>query len=133
VKRLTISRNSWHYKLALYGLLNEDRDETDLCRYWWALVRGVLRAPFLALAGAVVVYAVLIDPLLMLAVYAATGVLVSPDALPMTLALYGVGTVIAVSAYRDWVRKSRPRREPGLVATAYHGWKEKTCVLVRVE
>jgi hypothetical protein len=120
VKRLTISRNSWHYKLALYGKLDEDRDETDLCRYWWALVRGVLRAPFLALVGAVVVYA-------------ATGVLVSPDALPMTLALYGVGTVIAVSAYRDWVRKSRPRREPGLVATAYHGWKEKTCVLVRVE
>lgn len=133
MKRLTISRDSWHYKLALYGLLNEHRSETDLCRYWWALVRGVLRAPFLAVLGALVVFAMVVDPLLALAVYVGTGFLVMPFFFPLTVALYGGAFVVAVGMYTDWRREHRKCESPGLVGTAYRGWKDKTCVLVQVE
>lgn len=133
MNRLTISRNSWHYKLAQYGGLSEHYSETDLCRYWWALVRGVLRAPFLAALGAFLLFVVIVDPLLAVAVFFATGQWVLPYMAPLSFAVYLVGAWICIVVYRKQSLERRPNSPPGLVRSAYHGFKEKICVLVQVD
>jgi hypothetical protein len=132
MKRLEISRDSWHYRLALFGLLNAERTETDLCRYFWALVRGVLRAPFLALVGAGFAYVMLVVPALCFVVWLQTGYLVTTDQLFVGLTFWAVIAFFCAAFYTQERAHARQYRPPGLVKSAYRGWKDKTCVLVEI-
>lgn len=131
MKKLTISRDSWHYKLAQYGQLR-DSDETDLCRYWWALVRGVLAAPFLVLVGTGLGFLFVVAPLMPFVVWLTTGVFHVAEYAFAGLVLWAAALVfVGYFALQEYSRRHR-NDPPGLVRSAYHGWKKKTCVLVEV-
>lgn len=139
MKKLTIRADSWHYRLAKYGRLNADWDgRTDLCRYFWALLRGVLFAPALVAIGVffgsfltapvvALVVVVLHGPFELEGLWAAFAIVGS--------AIWFVGAAGAVSVgVRVWMESRTPAsRLPGLIKTAYRGWREKTCVLVEIE
>jgi hypothetical protein len=132
MKRLEISRDSWHYRLALFGLLNAERTETDLCRYFWALVRGVLRAPFLAVVGAGLAYVMVLSPVLCFVVWLQYGHLPTPFALFAGGVAWLCVVWFCFLVYLQERRNARRNAPPGVIKSAYHGWKDKTCVLVEI-
>lgn len=128
---LSINRNSWHYRLASYGHLSQYDDRTDLCRYFWALVRGALKAPAIVAVLAALLWALVVAPTLCLLVWAATGVLYWSDSA-------GIGTFLwawAAGTFLMFAIQEKRTSLPGarLVAAGYRGWKEKTCVLVELK
>lgn len=133
MKSLTINANSWHYRLALYGHLDTDYDDgrTDLCRYFWALVRGFFKAPFIVVVGACLGYALVMGPLLAVVVWLGTGFYV-----PDTVAVAGMGMwfMAGILFGALWVQDQKFDNSPALqlAGAAYRGWKDKTCVMVEV-
>lgn len=132
MKNLTVNRNSWHFKLASYGLLDTTYRQLDLCQYFWALARGLGRAPVSILAGVLVLYCLIVSPLMALWVWAAWGAFVpdEPAFVGMGFALFicvGCGVIYALEA--DYKTPSAVR----LARAGYRGWKEKTCVLIEVK
>jgi hypothetical protein len=136
MKRLTINVNSWHYKLALYGHLDEEYGRTDLCRYFWALVRGVLKAPLLVSAGVVAGFVLVVGPLMALVVWAISGQLVPDDIAAVGFGAWLIAAImtsfLCVDELRRRQRYAQQTNPPGLLKSAYRGWKEKTCVLVEL-
>lgn len=56
MKEFKLKKNSWHFKLATFGGIDEYDEETNICRYFWkGIVPGsAVIALLVALAGAVV-------------------------------------------------------------------------------
>jgi VIT1/CCC1 family predicted Fe2+/Mn2+ transporter len=125
--KLTINANSWHYRLARYGLLDENWYQTDLCQYFWAMVRGVLRAPLLVVAGVFLGYFMVVLPVIAGIVWLFFGSFLG-DFLVISFVLWGLAVAIVGIAGAEHLRYS----EPGIIRSTYRGWKEKTCVLVEV-
>lgn len=127
--KLTIERKSWHYKLATFGWLDVDYDDqTDLCRYFWALVRGAGRVPFFILVGAGVLWVLVLNLLVMLAVFISTGIFHVTTASEVGLAVWLVGALMGGMFYVIETGKEVPGAR--LITAGYRGWKEKTCVIV---
>jgi len=133
MKTLTIDRNSWHYRLAKFGKLY-DEGGTDLCSYFWALVRGVVSVPFSIIVGVLAGF-LLFAPILALIVWAVEG------RYPVEIfALFG-SFLYCISAFIGFVvwfvlrgvEKIGSTPPMQLVKAGYRGWKEKTCVLVEVK
>jgi uncharacterized integral membrane protein len=141
MKALTIDANSWHYKLALYGHLTADpySGRLDLCRYFWALLRGALKAPAIVAAVVLAAMTLVVHPLAALVTFVKWGHFDPPliGIIGIVIAGYAIFFFVVLYVARV-LRERRERRdyrssEPGLIKTAYRGWKEKTCVLVEVK
>jgi len=112
---MEIRKNSWHYKFYTLALGHPPTGTTNLCRYFWATVAGVLMA---VIMGAVVL---LILGLIGMAFYHFT--LYSFAALGIILLL------IALSIIRDR-RPDRAPAEPGLVRLYLRAKKDRVCPLI---
>jgi hypothetical protein len=135
MKQLTISADSWHFKLATFGALKAYDNQTDLCRYFWAIVRGILRAPSLILLGVAVGWMFVVAPVMAIVVWALHGRFVPDDSAILGFGVWLIlALIVAKIAFDEWRDKlPRQQHQPSLVKTAYRGWKEKTCVLVEVK
>jgi len=128
---MKIDRNSWHFKVARFGALDDWDDRTDFCGYFWALVRGAVLFPAVLIGGAFAVSFVLVAcPLVALVVWFQYGqlVLLGPEVVGW---IAWTGALLYL-CYRRASKKESDSPAVRLAKTAYQGWKDKTCVLVEI-
>lgn len=131
MKELTITADSWHYRLARYGLLDDGCGDVDLCRYFWALVRGVLRTPFVIIVGSMLLYVLIVAPLMAIYAWLALGMFSLNEA---AVAGFVLWAGVAIFALLLWLIEGNYRTPAPirLAKAGYRGWKDRTCVLVKV-
>lgn len=138
---ITVSKKSWILRIARYGGLL-DTDMTDLCSVFWRFVWGMIRAPFwtttIGSVGALFAYILFLDPIITFLVWMNTGVWLNPV---IGIAQAVLWMFIFFLGHIFWFEK-KEKESPVVRAVsstvdvaraAYRGWKDKTCVLVKVD
>jgi hypothetical protein len=133
--KLSANKKSWHFRLASYGGLSEYADQTDLCSYFWAGVRGVALSCFLAVLGSLIGFFVVVAPGIQIVAWCLG---VPLDWYAPAIGGYIVWCGAAIIAFAHFYGRgaktlivSTPAAK--LVGAGYRGWKEKTCVLIDVK
>jgi hypothetical protein len=151
MKKLTYSKNSWHYRLASqvgyspdwdYGDDGEraERNLGDICSYWRHVVGGAL---IIAIIFAIIyMVATLSVHLIMGIVFSLLyGMWLGTVMAELGLFFTGVGITLwvvfkgipmAYNAYRDYRYDHPKQKKPdGFIKEAYNSFKNKTCVQVK--
>jgi hypothetical protein len=134
--RLAIKRDSWHGRIARFGGLIGYMDQTDLCAYFWAFVRGCIGGLLFALFGLAALVAMVAMPLAYVVAWVVVGIQPPPLGIEIAgAAFWSVGLVIVAKIYIDDHKPSIGANVPGarLLAAGYRGWKDKTCVLIELK
>lgn len=133
--KLSINKESWHYKLARYGGLIS-YEQTDLCSYFWSLLWGVGRPILVVVCGVLSGYVLLLAPAIALIAWISGLPWLVDSFATIGAALWVGGVLIFTMIYRiDQGKALIPGASnvTDLVAAGYRGWKEKTCVLIDVK
>lgn len=135
MKEYSLSKNSWHYKLANFGMgYNQYRidTETDICSYIRAVLVGTfvfafLTCVFAGLGGWVAfsVYSIV--------GYFIWGMAISPFAWTLLFVVGGLFGGAAAVTGGVVIREKLDEQEPGFIRLAYQKFKNKTCVKIKLE
>jgi len=133
---ITIDRNSWHYKMAVFGLLDESAATIDLCRYVRSMIFAVLGPLAIVSIGAFIGFVMVVAPLALVAVWVTEQRFVLIDSAAIAgLFVWSMG--LSAAALSWLVKKAASINIPfpcgSLIGEIYRGWKEKTCVLVEIK
>lgn len=133
--KLSINRNSWHYKVAHNGNFDQygDASSGDLCGYFWGFVWGCVWPLLITLVGALFASLFVLMPLIGIVAFLfeglwfndIPGIMIVAD---IAAALIFVG-MYWLQSEESFVNRSSAMK---LAKAGYRGWKEKTCVLVEI-
>jgi hypothetical protein len=135
MKEFTLSKNSWHYKLANFGMgggiLRVD-DETDICSYIRAFLVGTFIFTFVAsvfaMLGGWVAFSVY-----NIIGYFAWGMEIASYVWVLVLIVGGLFSGVASVAGGVALREKLDNTESGFIRLAYQKFKNKTCVKIKLE
>ena len=130
---LTVNQKSWHYQLADFAGLAVYRGRTYICSYLRKVALGILlMLVVIALACALIVVFVMLPMFQILTwVFHDIWVHAMPGAVVIYLTSAIAGPIAVFYGAKHWLSKAVKRET--VVAAAYRGWKEKTCVLVEIK
>lgn len=135
MKTFELKRDSWHYKAADFGSSFGVPRETDICRYFWLVLRGVLLFTFAAtvLVGIGGVLGFSIANGLMSLFFGWELLPISVIGLSIISGFFAViGYVVCYRYFKDKIRsiENKPVEESGFVTLAYRKFKDKTCARI---
>lgn len=138
MKEFDLKKDSWHYKTAQFG---ETRvcDETDICEYVRAVIKGGALFLFLASVGAGIAGSLLyalgnLFGFLFLdyeLTKFSTGVLVVTGTV-LGVALVALASVAIKVKMNEW-SETVEQKEPGFLRLAYTKFKDKTCFKINLK
>lgn len=145
MKSLNFNRDSWHYKVATrWGGMPEWFEDTNICDYTRAVMKGLLGALLLAtLAFALLYWAA--DTIAWWIAMLVTGVFIEEPGPIILTGLTAFAIVVsslsyALHRFSEWklkrdeekagAAKHTPRKPDSFVKKAWRSWKDKTCVRV---
>lgn len=134
MKTYTLKRNSWHYWLAKKGGLWEH--DTDICTYIRKVINGTIKMLAMCVAAAVSGVVVILGTVnLVSAIF--YGVTLNPVGVIVIGVLVAMVLIFSAFVYVEKIlprlRRNHIEKEPGFITLAYHKFKDKTCVRVRIE
>lgn len=135
MKEYILSKNSWHYKLANFGMgyrQTRVETETDICSYIRAVLIGTFIFTFLTCIWAG------LGAWLAFSIYNIIGffawdMALSPYVAVMLIIVGGVFGGAGAVAGGVALREKLDEKEPGFVRLAYQRFKNKTCAKIKLE
>jgi hypothetical protein len=135
MKAFTLNSDSWHFRLANYGERRIWSDEeTDICEYTRAVLKGALTMFALGLFIALMAFWVSASLYNIFELVFKDGVEFQPWTVIFLTLSFALMVTTGIVAFKEWYekrpRKDEPEQEPGFVKLAYRKFKDKTCARI---
>ncbi len=132
MKSFELKINSWHYKLAKWSSTFGIPSETNICEYFWMVVRGIVFFIVACVAAGAIAGTIAFTIVNYIGYFLFDWTLYEISVFGATIML-GIAGAVGILFLYAWIKvkvkelDDEPEREPGFVRLAYDKVKNKTC------